>query len=343
MKRLSIVIPVYKVEKYIRETLLSVINQDPDLFDKVEIIIVNDGTPDRSIDVIKDLIEDNPNIILINQTNQGLSMARNNGFAVAKGDYVWFVDSDDWIIQNALTSLFPHLDGRSDTIVMGAIEVWDDKENDFHIYFPEVVKMSGKETFRRNCAQHYTSVLSVYRTEFLRKNNITFLPGVLHEDNVFCPIVSYLSEITTFIPNKLYRIRRATKDGRQSITTTVNPKRAYDALIVCESLLKFANEKIKEDDIRLRFNNLIALCLNNNVFPIIRCCNKNEIIHFNQLYHEKYSHFNKCLETGGIKTKLESFLFYIFSRNIIGVFNFMQMLNPKRYIGVKLHNYKQRI
>ena len=130
--KLSIIIPVYKVERYVRQTILSVINQDHSLFNQSEVIIVNDGTPDKSIEVIQDLIDEYSNIKLINQQNQGLSMARNNGLAVAEGDYVWFVDSDDWLAEYALNDLFHYLDGKNDAVVIGAVEVWDDKNNDFH-------------------------------------------------------------------------------------------------------------------------------------------------------------------------------------------------------------------
>lgn len=325
--KLSIIIPVYKVEKYVRQTILSIINQEHALFNQTEVIIVNDGTPDKSIEVIKDLIDGHPNITLIEQKNQGLSIARNNGLAVAKGEYVWFVDSDDWIADNALKDLFPYLDGKNDTVVIGAIEVWDNKTNDFHVYFPTEETMTGKDCFRKNCAQYYTSVLTIYRTDFLKQNNISFLPRVLHEDNEFCPIVSYLSTRTTFIPNKLYYIRRATNDGRQSITTTVNPKRAYDGLIVCDSLLQFSKNAVKENDIKLKFDYLISLCLNNNVFPIILRCDEEEATRFNELYYNTYRHLNNCLATGNLKTKLEAILFKVFPKKTLNVFNFMQKFN----------------
>lgn len=327
--KLSIVVPIYRVEKYIRECVESIINQEDNLFSQVELILVNDGTPDKSIEVIQDLIDEYSNIRLINQHNQGLSMARNNGLAVAEGDYVWFVDSDDWLAEGALNDLFHYLDGKSDTVVIGSVEVWDDKNNDFHIYFPSVETMSGKEAFRRDCAQYYTSVLTIYRTEFLKQNHLSFLPGVLHEDNEFCPIVSYLSQCTTYIPNKLYYIRRAINDGRKSITTTVNPKRAYDGLIVCDSLLRFSENRVIEEDIKLKFYHLISLCLNNNVFPIILHCGKDEENRFNELYYNSYRYFSRCLSRGNLKTKLEAILFTLFPRKILTVFKIMHKINSR--------------
>lgn len=93
--KLSIVIPVYNVEKYVSECLDSCLEQNIDITD-YEIIIVNDGSTDNSANLIN-LYAKQSNIIIINQENLGLSAARNAGMKIAKGEYIWFVDSDDWI------------------------------------------------------------------------------------------------------------------------------------------------------------------------------------------------------------------------------------------------------
>ena len=93
--KLSIVIPVYNVEKYVSECLDSCLEQNVDITD-YEIIIVNDGSTDNSANLIN-LYAKQSNIIIINQENLGLSAARNAGIKIAKGEYIWIVDSDDWI------------------------------------------------------------------------------------------------------------------------------------------------------------------------------------------------------------------------------------------------------
>ena len=109
--KLSIVVPVYNVEQYVRKCILSIVNQDDDLFKSFEVIIVNDGSKDKSVEQIQDLVDKYDNITLINQENLSLSVARNNGMAMAKGDYVWFIDSDDWITSDAVKYVLLHLDG----------------------------------------------------------------------------------------------------------------------------------------------------------------------------------------------------------------------------------------
>ena len=101
MKSLSIVIPVYNVENYIRANMESIFRQglSDDCF---EVIIIDDGTNDRSIEVISDIIEQHPNITVVKQENQGLSVARNNGIALATGEYILMPDSDDLLVFDSL-------------------------------------------------------------------------------------------------------------------------------------------------------------------------------------------------------------------------------------------------
>lgn len=95
---ISVVIPVYNVEKYLRQCLDSVVNQT---YSNLEIILVNDGSKDGSLNICKRYAEKDSRIIILDQANQGLSGARNSGIDIAKGKYISFLDSDDWIELNA--------------------------------------------------------------------------------------------------------------------------------------------------------------------------------------------------------------------------------------------------
>ena len=94
MLLLSIIIPVYNVEAYIGKLLQSIFSQDTE---GVEIIVVNDGTPDDSMNVVQGFVPVHANLHIVNQPNRGLSEARNTGLKHAQGKYVWFVDGDDCI------------------------------------------------------------------------------------------------------------------------------------------------------------------------------------------------------------------------------------------------------
>lgn len=101
---LSIIVPVFNVEEYIRPCIISIFRQglSEDCF---EVIIVNDGTKDHNMEGIQDIFELHKNITVLNQENQGLSVARNNGIAMAKGEHILMPDSDDLLIENSVKPL----------------------------------------------------------------------------------------------------------------------------------------------------------------------------------------------------------------------------------------------
>ena len=121
-KLLSIIVPVYDVELYIRPCMESIYRQgltDEDF----EVILVNDGTKDNSFGMISDIIENHFNIIVIEQENLGLSVARNNGLSKASGEYILFVDSDDLLIENQLKTLINDISSsKPDLLLAGFVK-----------------------------------------------------------------------------------------------------------------------------------------------------------------------------------------------------------------------------
>lgn len=113
--RLSIVIPVYNVEKYIEKCICSVVSQDISNED-YEVLILNDGSTDCSKDIAERYAKQNSNVHLFNHSNMGLSATRNRGLREAKGDYVWFIDSDDWIENNCLGDILKRLESNPDVL-----------------------------------------------------------------------------------------------------------------------------------------------------------------------------------------------------------------------------------
>ena len=122
MKDISIIIPIYNVEKYVAECLNSVINQTYD-HSKIECILVDDCTPDKSMNIANELIAnyngDMTFIIKKHDHNQGLSAARNTGIDIATGTYIYFIDSDDYIYPNSIAALMSASDNKNTDIVIG--------------------------------------------------------------------------------------------------------------------------------------------------------------------------------------------------------------------------------
>ena len=105
---LSIIIPMFKVEVFIKTCLESCVKQDLSSVD-YEIICVNDGSPDQSAVLAREFADQYSNIKVIDRPNGGLSAARNTGLSLAKGEYVWFVDSDDWIVEDCIGRIVKRL------------------------------------------------------------------------------------------------------------------------------------------------------------------------------------------------------------------------------------------
>ena len=103
MPKFSVILPVYNVEKYLRECLESLVNQT---LKDIEFICVNDGSTDSSLDILNEYAKKDSRFVIINQHNQGQGVARNNALAVAKGEYVAFVDPDDWVETNMFEELY---------------------------------------------------------------------------------------------------------------------------------------------------------------------------------------------------------------------------------------------
>lgn len=320
--KLSIVVPVYNVEQYVRKCILSIINQDDDLFKNIELIIVNDGTKDKSVEQIQDLVNQYENIILINQENQGLSVARNNGMASAKGDYVWFVDSDDWITADALKVLLPHLDGKNDLVPFAYTRVTEDKETLCCSYFDKPQTFTGKETFRRKCEFATMAQRAAYRKEFLTKHKLSFMPGIYSQDDELCIRASYLAETVTILPQTIYYFLRTTGDKHKSIMNAGKPKYGFDYIAVTKSLSNFKRERVKEDDLSKRFDYHISVLINNGLNTISRC-SKDDQTKFCNMYRD-VDGLNKCLWGGGGKYALEAILFMLFPNKMVQSYNLLK-------------------
>ena len=134
--RLSIIIPVYNVEPYVRRTLESVFQTSACESD-FDVIVVNDGTKDNSMAIVRQFA-DKPNLLIYEQENRGLSAARMAGLERASGDYVWFIDSDDWIVDDGVGIVLRLLSERpnSDVLMFPLLRCFDDTSKnrvDYHI------------------------------------------------------------------------------------------------------------------------------------------------------------------------------------------------------------------
>ena len=319
--KISLIIPVYNVEKYVEKCLRSCINQDLPK-DEYEIIVVNDGSPDGSLEIVQRIAAQEPNIKVISQENQGLSMARNNGFAQAQGDYVWFIDSDDWIEENCLKEIADKCEAEQLDLLQIqyklAYEDGRDCVTPNQKTLPGV--LSGVEVTERGGVPD-PAPFSVLRSRYLKDNNFSFYPGIYHEDSELKHRLVYLAEKIAFLGKPVYfYLQRASG----SITAVPNPKRAFDYIFVAERLYDFKKHCVKEKDAIAHFDYYISMYIN-NALSIISRTSKEDCVEFNEyIYKKKY--LFASLAVSLLKYRIEFFLFATFPKLYVGIYKILKRI-----------------
>ena len=191
MPKFSIIVPVYNVEKYIKKCLDSIFSQS---FKDFEVIVVNDGTKDKSMDIAKKY-----DVIIINQENQGLSAARNSGVKKAKGDYLIFVDSDDYIEKDLLKEINKSLDNNPDIVRYQVKDIINDKEIEYKE--KDFYNKNGVEAFELITGYHYFEPAWLYaiKRKYYLDNRFEFKKNTYHEDFGLIPLVIIKSKIVNSI------------------------------------------------------------------------------------------------------------------------------------------------
>lgn len=239
--KISIIIPVYNVEKYLSECLESCINQT---LQEIEIICVNDFSTDNSIEILSKYAERDNRIKIINhEKNKGLGAARNTGMYHANGEYIWFVDSDDFIDNKACQVLYNIAKTDDVDILRFCGVVFRDYEDGrryekgiYHFVWPanQVLDLT------KNCRIHTDSVVSacMYISKNSYISNYKFREGVYYEDTDFTPILFHYAKKILCISFSAY-YRRLTPG---SITqSSVSHKHLQDRLLLLKAYDNYFN------------------------------------------------------------------------------------------------------
>lgn len=257
MKKLSIIVPVYNVERYIEECLSSLLIQT---LDNIEIIIVNDGSTDKSIDLIRKF--DDERVIIIDKENEGVSVARNVGLKVSSGEYITFVDSDDFINdRNSYKEMYEIAKRDGTDIVAGnAIYYYSDGSKEImnrSECFYEKSIMNNEEFLLKSLQTKrvFSPVwLNIYKRSLIFDNSIYFKEGILHEDELFIPKVLLKAKNKVSIYEKNFYMYRQRKGSIMNSNNSV--KRTKDKFYVATELNSMVNE-IGSDMLKFEFNNYI--------------------------------------------------------------------------------------
>lgn len=240
---LSIIIPVYNVEKYIGRCIASCLKQDLPQ-DEYELLIVNDGSQDGSMEVVCQYARQTGNIRIIEQENAGLSAARNTGIKEAKGKYLWFIDSDDEIKSDVLKNLVYKADSlRLDVLCFGINVIKENESYVYNIYAEKEDFVYNGISFISEVIMPASACVALYKRESLLSNSLCFRTGIMHEDQEFTPRAYCLAKRIAYVnvPAYNYFVRK----GSIMTSPEKRAKKAKDLLVICDSLYKFAKEHIE--------------------------------------------------------------------------------------------------
>lgn len=241
MPTISVIVPVYKVEPYIHQCIDSILAQT---YTDFELILVDDGSPDNCGLICDEYAKQDDRIRVIHQENQGLSAARNAGIDIAKGDYLTFIDSDDWVVSTYLKNLYLNITSCvADIAVCDKVEFWSDDSQETYTTeeFNKTVHISGPEAAKRvYCIGAGVSIIACAKL-FARRlfEHLRFPIGKIHEDQAVIPILLYNAKTVVVSDCKLYMYRQHTN----SIMRTSFSTRHLDDIEAIESCISYFKEK----------------------------------------------------------------------------------------------------
>ena len=271
--KFSVVIPIYNVEKYLNECIDSVLGQD---YDDFEVILVDDGSPDNCPAICDEYAKKDSRVKVVHKINGGLSDARNEGVKAATGDYLCFLDSDDyWDDMSALTKISNNLEIHKSNMLQFVHRAYNQSQNVFNPA-PQrnLVRMNGLETadvLKDAVGAGHLAIsacATVISREFLLKHELFFKKGIKTEDLEWAIRVFVKRPKMSFIDDAFY-IYRSDRDG--SITSTVDYKHLSDYCDILESSIDVV-EKADSDLQSALFSYLMyhaliasALCYRTNI------------------------------------------------------------------------------
>lgn len=315
--KISIIIPVYKVELYIRRCIESVINQDYNGL--TECIVIDDCSPDNSIKIVETCVRNYKGQIefhiIHHKINKGLSAARNTGIRISTGEYLYFLDADDYIEKDCLRSLVQIKNKYSDVdlIQAGANACWGDfgleGRNDLPDYTEN--KLWIKKAFLKRTLFPVTSWNKLIKKNFIIKNNLFFKEGIIHEDehwNFFA--CKYL---TSFAVCKKNTYNYIVREG--NIMGYNDKKKIISWIIIMNDFIEGIDPVCRVEQIRLIFERIYPIYVFKNDITKKKC-----YVLFRKLY-KKCSFIGKC-----------SILFILQSPNFIIKSRFVYQILMKRIL-----------
>jgi glycosyltransferase involved in cell wall biosynthesis len=258
----SIIVPIYKVENYLVKCIDSLIEQS---YSNVEIILVDDGSPDKCPQICDNYAKKDQRIKVIHKVNGGLSDARNAGLKIATGEYIMFVDSDDYIENYSCEKIVETINkyGNVDIITSNIKYLSHDTTKlEKYTYIHTDNPICGSEFLKTqliNNTMYMSACRNIYRCKFLIDNDLYFKKDIMHEDEQWTPrcfiLANNVAQLDIVHYNHIFRVDSITKQNN-------HVKGAKDLINICKEL-KIMYAALNDEELkRLLFDYLVMLYLN---------------------------------------------------------------------------------
>ena len=306
---ISIIVPIYKVEKYLRQCIDSIINQT---YSNLEIILVDDGSPDNCGKICDEYVKIDKRIKVIHKENGGLSSARNAGLDIATGDYIGFVDSDDYIDKNMYEELINSINKYNSDIAVCTFSFKNKYRNKVVNYFNEEYLFKDKDKFieakdgkRRINPNAWTKL---YKRKIF--DNIRYPEGLIYEDSYVIYDIMNIADSVSYVPKPLYYYR----ERKNSVSKDKSGK-CLDQVIALskniELLTKLGHYDIADFEKYRKVFALLKICNklgHNSISNINYKSNKEEILLLcNELKDSKYLSNNQMNEINKILYDIDGY------------------------------------
>ncbi|MGM9978893.1 MAG: glycosyltransferase family 2 protein [Clostridium sp.] len=239
---ISVIVPVYNVEKYLSKCIQSIINQT---YKNLEIILIDDGSQDNSSKLCDEYSLKDSRISVIHKKNGGLSSARNVGLSNANGDYITFIDSDDWIDQNMISTLFNIINQEKSDIAVCNYFLAYNEEIQIQKDKIEIKNFSNIEALKKLYDEKLKIVMTIACCKLFKRelfNNINFPDGRIHEDEFTTYKLLYKAEKISYTNKKFYYYRQR----KDSIMNSAFNKKKLDIIYALEERIKFIKESVND-------------------------------------------------------------------------------------------------
>ena len=351
--QVSIIVPVYNVENYIERCLNSLVNQT---FKDIEIITINDGSTDKSLELLNKYAKEDIRVSVIDLGDEGVSYCRNLGIEKANGKYIMFVDSDDWIDSNMIEVMYKKAEeNKLDLVMCSYIREFKDHSKEKIFNLPEEIiykEDKVKNELLRKLVGPVKEELSnpemldalgtvwgkLYRTDILKENKIKFVDlkeiGSA-EDTLFNIFTfNYLSKVM-FLNKPMYHYWR---DNPKSVTSQYNPKLKEQRKV----FFKYISDFIKENN----FEQVFKEALNNRIctsvlgLGLIECSKNNKISRINKIKNIKKIINEEYIRNAYKNLELKYFsihwrVFYFFIKNKMSFCSYL-MLSIIEFLRAKI-------